>query len=390
MRIAQYNDSYYPTIDGVVVTVRNYADWLHKYKHNCYIVTVDAGDYENKEPYPVFRYKSIPTILRKEYRIGLTRLDFKTSKMLEERPVDIVHTHSPFGMGQKGLRYAKKHNIPIISTFHTKFYDDFLEETHSKTIAKIMVKRIVNYYNQVDYVWTLNEATANTLREYGYEGKIEIVANGFDDTFLDFPKSELVDIRSKYEIPDDFDIFNFVGRLSKTKNISTILETLALYKKEHSNFVLFITGEGDEEKFFKDLTKKLGLENNVIFTGKVANRGQLISIYTASDIFLFPSVYDNAPLVVREAAACETPCITIKDSGASQNIIDKKNGFICENTPESVCETIKLALADKKQLKIIGEKAKTTIAKPWSVILKDVEKRYEQIIKEHKEKIMTK
>ncbi len=57
----------------------------------------------------------------------------------------------------------------------------------------------------------------------------------------------------------------------------------------------------------QELTRELGLSAHVAFHGVIDNREDLRRFYAASDLFLFPSFYDNAPLVVREAAAMSTP-----------------------------------------------------------------------------------
>ena len=60
---------------------------------------------------------------------------------------------------------------------------------------------------------------------------------------------------------------------------------------------------------------------------------------SAADLFLFPSMYDNAPLVVREAAMMGTPSVILKGSTASEVIVDGVNGFLADQTPDSYADT---------------------------------------------------
>ena len=73
---------------------------------------------------------------------------------------------------------ARRRQVPLVSTFHSKYYQDFYGKTKSKVIAQGVVNYIIRFYNQCDGVWTVNHATAQVLREYGYHGKIRIMENG--------------------------------------------------------------------------------------------------------------------------------------------------------------------------------------------------------------------
>lgn len=109
---------------------------------------------------------------------GLAGLDIRYRRRLEDIPFDIVHAQSPFVAGEEALRMARRRQVPLVSTFHSKYYQDFYDKTKSKVIAQGVVNYIIRFYNQCDGVWTVNHATAQVLREYGYHGKIRIMENG--------------------------------------------------------------------------------------------------------------------------------------------------------------------------------------------------------------------
>lgn len=82
-------------------------------------------------------------------------------------------------------------------------------------------------------------------------------------------------------------------------------------------------------------------------------------------MLVFPSLYDNAPMVVREAAAMETPSIIVRGSSAAEAISDGENGLLCEDTTESLYEAIKAGLGDKARLRTLGINARNTIPMAW-------------------------
>jgi len=115
----------------------------------------------------------------------------------------------------------------------------------------------------------------------------------------------------------------------------------------------------------------------VLFTGFVGERPVLMALYERSDLMVFPSLYDNAPMVVREAAAMGTPSLLIEGSCSAEGILHGQNGYLCKNTPESIAQAIVQAL---KTAKTVGQAAKKTIPIPWNQLMLAVEARYEALI----------
>ena len=72
--IGLFNDNFPPVLDGVALTVQNYAYWLHKKGHDVSVITPyapGAGQVIKQAPYPVYRFTSIPIPFRPPYRFGL-------------------------------------------------------------------------------------------------------------------------------------------------------------------------------------------------------------------------------------------------------------------------------------------------------------------------------
>jgi glycosyltransferase involved in cell wall biosynthesis len=97
-------------------------------------------------------------------------------------------------------------------------------------------------------------------------------------------------------------------------------------------------------------------------------------------LFLFPSVYDNAPLVVREAAAMQTPSVLVRNSTAAEVVMDNQNGFLTDNSPKALADKIRELLADKDQIQSVGRCASQTIARTWEDVTAEVLDRYKHLI----------
>ena len=131
----------------------------------------------------------------------------------------------------------------------------------------------------------------------------------------------------------------------------------------------------------QEMAKELELSDNAVFTGHIADRDSLKGLYARADLFVFPSLYDNAPMVVREAAAAGTPSLLIRGSCAAEGVTDGVNGFLCENTPENIAKGMERALLTAKE---VGSRARQTIPVPWSGIAKTVAARYAALIERKK------
>lgn len=381
----QFNDSFTPVMDGVTNVVKNYAYWLDKKYGESYVATPAYPGYIDREEFPVLRYYSIPLKKREPYRIGLELLDINFRTTIKNISFDIVHAHCPFTSGAIAQQIARKKNIPIVATFHSKFYDDFKQVLKIDAFAKLCTRIVIDFFNRMDQVWTVSKGAADTLREYGYKGYIEVVPNGTD---FDIPENmeRLVEkTEKKLGINSSDLVLLFVGQHIWQKNIKLLVDSLS-YIKEQIPYKMFFVGDGYAKEELETYVKKLGLNDRVYFLGKILDRDYLRSLFARADLFLFPSVYDNAPIVVREAAAVGTPSLVIAKSNAAEGIVDNVNGFLSDNDSISYSKRIVEIINKRDELKNIGKKAQATIYRSWESIVDEVYERYMGIIKSFKRK----
>ncbi len=380
MVFGQFNDSFPPVMDGVANLVRNYAYWLDREYGECYVVTPAYPGYVDREPFPVMRYYSAPLKIYEPYRIGLEMLDINFRLNIKYIPFDLVHTHAPFSSGSIGMHIARRRKIPIIATFHSKFYNDFKQVLKVESFARISTMMVMEFFNRVDQVWTVNNMTAETLREYGYKKDIEIIPNGSDFSLGKLPPEVRSRVAEKYGIGSDEFILLFIGQHIYQKNTMLIIDALSILKRSGLTFRMIFAGTGVAKEEMEKKVSANGLDKEVIFLGSITDREVLGELYSSADLFVFPSVYDNAPLVVREAAAHETPSLLIEGSNASEGIIDGKNGFLTANSAEAVAKKIIEISANPERVKV-GIEAGRTIYRSWKDIADEVYHRYNDLVK---------
>lgn len=176
----------------------------------------------------------------------------------------------------------------------------------------------------------------------------------------------------------------FVGQHIWQKNTRMLVHSLYHLKNMSTKFKMFFIGTGYAVDELKALVNELKLTEFVTFLGVVQDRELLKSVFSRSSLFLFPSVYDNAPIVVREAAAVGCPSLVIENSNASEGIKDNYNGFLSQNDEEAFAAKIKEILSDKNRLESVGHTAQRTLYKNWEQIVSEVKERYEDILSTYK------
>ena len=376
MRILQFTDSFLPIMDGVANVVYQYALNMGRKGHECYVVApqTDTG-YRGNFPFEIVDYIPLPLLKVKNYTVGMPALDRHCQNRLSAVHGDIVHVHSPFTAGQAGLAYAQKNGLPVVGTFHSKYYDDFLQVTGMELLAGVGVKHVVNFYNRCDQVWAVSASSADTLRGYGYKGDVSVMPNGTD--IRPVAEEQVRKVAETYGLGGEAPVLLFVGQINWKKNLRRVLEACARLEMP---FRLILAGQGPHEKDARHLAEKLGIADSTQFTGHITDPDVLNALYRNADLFLFPSLYDNAPLVVREAAAVGTPSVTVRGSSAAECIVDGENGLLCEDDSDDLARVIRAALSDREALHRMGENARDTIPIPWTKLVDDVLERYKALI----------
>ena len=377
--IGLFNDSFPPIMDGVSLTVQNYAYCLHKKDQPVCVITPKSPQSDDNEPYPVYRYTSIPILGRKPYRFGLPKMDLSFRTELNQVSFGLVHAHCPFSSGNIALRIAKEQHVPFVATFHSKYRDDFERSVHNKFIAKLMADEVIRFYEKADEVWISQASVEDTIREYGFKGKVEVVPLGNDFTSDQPVKPIKKQARKDLDINDNETVFLFVGQLIWEKNTRLIVESLALIND--LPFKMFFVGNGYATDDLKQLVDKLGLSSKVEFVGTITDREKLKQYYAATDLFLFPSTYDTWALVVREAAALGTPSVLIEGSTISKAITNNYNGFLTQDSNESFASCLRELISKPELISSVGLNASKTITRTWESMTDDVIDRYQNLVK---------
>jgi glycosyltransferase involved in cell wall biosynthesis len=180
---------------------------------------------------------------------------------------------------------------------------------------------------------------------------------------------------------EDYSDVIFAGRLIPEKHVDLIVNAIAKVKKVHPFVKCKIIGNGPSEKYLKQLTSSLNLENNIIFEDFYENQENLYSDIKSSSALILPSKREGFGIIVIEANACGVPVITLNDDmNAAKDLIEENNGWLVEDDSTQLAELINEIINNgisNEQRKECRESAKQY---DWNHITSLTEKYYLDIL----------
>ena len=343
MRIGLFTDTYPPYINGVSTSVSMLKKALEKLGHQVYIVTVNPENmkYKFEERGKVIRIPGVPVGI---YDYRLTGIyPIKAFRKIKKWKLDVIHSHTEFGIGTFARIVANQLNIPLVHTYHTMYEEhvNYITHGHFKRSSKEIVKYLSLFYcdKTATELIVPTKKTYDLFKEkYKVDRNIYIVPTGIDiDRFYEenIDKKKLNTIIKKLGINKDDFVISYVGRLGAEKSIDVSIEVLNSICKKYDNVKMVIVGDGPDKEKLDKLITKYNLEDKVIFTGKVP-WDEVPLYYHLGNVFITASRSETQGLTVIEAMAAGCVPICINDESFLNVIVDDLNGKIFKTKKECV------------------------------------------------------
>lgn len=364
MRIGLFTDSYPPFINGVSTSVAMLKKALEAKGHTVYVVTVstNALKYEYDEKEHVVKIPGIPVGI---YDYRLSRIyPLSMINIMKNWNLDVIHSHTEFGIGILARLLAKQFNIPLVHTYHT-LYEDY---THYITHGYFdkSSKKIVEYLTKFYCDKTANELIVPTNKiyklfkeKYEFTKNIHIVPTGIEvERFFaeNVSKEDVEALKKKLGITKKDFVIIFVGRLAEEKNVEFLINAQAKIQKKHTNIKLLIVGDGPDKEKYEKLANSLGLAKNVIFNGKAAWQ-EIPIYYHCANLFATASKTETQGLTVIEAMAAGVTPLCIRDESFLGTVTPELNGIIFD-TEEEYINWVLTLYNDEPLLKKYGTQAR--------------------------------
>ena len=388
LKVGLLNDSFPPMIDGVANATFNYANIIDKKYGKPTVIIPYYPNVNDNYSYEVYRYSSIHQMGKMPYRIGNP---FLSNNIIDIRSkeLDLMHVHCPFSSSvfarQVNMRQKSK-KIPVVFTYHTKFDIDIDRYVKFEKFNKIARKFVVDNIASADDVWVVSQGAGENLKELGYKGSYIVMPNGCDFERNRADNDKILEFKHKNNIKEDELVFLFVGRMMWYKNLALIMDALKIVLDAKIKFKAFFVGDGGDLPAAVQYSKDIGIDKNTTFTGAIYDRDIVKTIFSCANLLLFPSTYDTSGLVVKEAAACDCASLLIKNSCASEGVIDGVSGLLAEENAESCAKKIIEAARAKDFLKNLGISAGDHLYLSWEDSVKNAVDRYYYVIEKFNKK----
>ncbi len=364
MRIGLFTDTYPPQINGVSTSVQMLKNALEKQGHEVYVITSNASSikYNYEEAEHIIRIPGIPTGI---YDYRLTQIyPLKIINLMKSWKLEVIHSHTEFGVGIFARLFAKQFNIPLVHTYHTMYedYTHYITHGYFEKTSKKIVEYLTKFYcdKTASELIVPTNKTYNLFKEkYKFDKNIHIVPTGIEVErfFKENVNLEIAqNLRKKLGYTKKDIVLLFVGRIAQEKNIEFLLRAEQKILQKNKNIKLLIVGDGPDKQNFENLSKDLKIDKNVIFVGKVP-WDETEYYYNISDIFVTASTTETQGLTIIEAMAASTPPVCINDEAFVDTITNNLNGYIFNNEDE-YCDIILKLTKDKDMRLKTGKQAR--------------------------------
>lgn len=365
MRVGIFTDTYPPFINGVSTSIAMLEKSLIEKGHEVYIVTVNPENMSYKyDDDRVIRIPGIPIGIY-DYRLsGIYPI--RAINKIKKWNLDVIHSHTEFGVGTFARIIAKQLNIPLVHTYHTMYEDyvHYITKGHFDRSSKKIVEYLTKFYcdKTARELIVPSTKTYDLFKEkYKVDKNIHIVPTGVEvERFYKEKQNKEVIQKLKRELglkKDDF-IILYVGRLAQEKNVEMLLQAQAKLIKKNKRCKLMIVGSGPDYEKYIEISEKLKMKNNVIFTNAIPWEEMPI-YYSLANLFVTASQTETQGLTVIEAMASSLPVICINDESFLNVVVDGLNGKIF-NTSNEYQKIISELITDKLIMEKMSKQARIT------------------------------
>ena len=272
----------------------------------------------NKANYEWYIHENITVFFEPEKKINaenkLNKLAYIKyvsilKKIIQNFKPDILHAHYATSYGLVGA----------LSDFHPFVISSWGTDVMKFPNKNFVAKSILKYnFKKADLLC----ATSHTIKDYIHKVvnfPVSVIPFGIDtDVFK--PK----EVSSLFKSTDF--ILGSIKPVEKLYNIDVLIKAFALLLSKHANLKLLIIGEGTALIELKELSKSLGVYQNIVFTGRIPH-SEISNYYNMLDVLVNISEYESFGVSVVEAMSCGIPVVVTNVGGLKEVVKDDSVGL---------------------------------------------------------------
>jgi phosphatidylinositol alpha 1,6-mannosyltransferase len=320
LRIALFSGNYNMTVDGANKALNRLVGYLLAQGAS---VRVYSPTITNPAMEPTGDLVKVPSMAipnRPEYRLPLS-LSLRVRRDLEAFAPNVIHISSPDRVSRQAAAWARKRNIPVLCSVHTRF-ETYFRYYNLSFVEPLMVAWLRKLYRKCDALVAPSESFAQVLRGQRMSYDIDIWSRGIDRTIFS-PERRDMSWREAAGIAPDMPVIAFLGRLVMEKGLDVFADTIDLLQRRNVRHQVVVIGKGPAEGWFASRLP------NAKFMGFQAG-SDLARALASCDMLLNPSVTEAFGNVTLEAMACKLPVVAARATGAASIVRQGETGYLVE------------------------------------------------------------
>lgn len=377
LRVVLTTGNYNYIKDGVSLTLNRLVGWLERQGVQVLVIAPVADEPAMEHqgrllPVPSF---AIPT--RKEYRIG-RRLTAQLRDEISRFKPDLFHIAVPDVTGHSALNLAEKMQVPVVSSFHTRF-DGYLQYYRLGFLEPWFHRKLRAFYARCEHLYVPSASMMDELAGQGIADNMRLWTRGVDHDRFN-PARRSLEWRRAHGIADDDLVIAYAGRLVAEKNMAVMARVFAGLKARGVAHRTVLLGDGPEAGWMRQALP------DTVFAGFL-HGDELATGYASSDIFFFPSITETFGNVTLEAMASGLPSVTADATGSRSLVREGETGFLVPvDREDRMVERLVQLLADRRMRETFGSRAReiATREHEWDGIFARLLSDYEDAIAGYK------
>ena len=365
MNILLINYEYPPIGGGAATATAAIAEHLASLGHTVTVLTSRFRDLKGAIREGDVQVVRCPAIRKCPDRSGILEMfSFLVSAGLMLGPVIRKHrieasiVFFSFPCGPLGLWGLKRGNVPYVISLRGG--DVPGNEAGLNTLHGLLasLRRLI-FRRSVAVV--ANSPGLKEMSERADPFPVQVIPNGVDTDFFR-------PVENRDEAEHRPFAFLFVGRFQMQKNLFYLFDHIASLRRSGVGpFVLHLVGAGPQYDELRNHSKKLGIEDCLVWHGWVVDKGSLREIYRSADCFVNPSLYEGMPNVVLEAMACGLPVIASRVLGNDAVVRHGETGWLFDlSKPDAFRTALREMMADPGRASEMGKKGRAWVLNDFS------------------------
>ncbi|REL24197.1 glycosyltransferase [Rhodohalobacter sp. SW132] len=302
--------------------------------------------------------KVVSKLARRYYDSNLyfdTRTLLRLRKFLRKEKIKAIHAHfGPRALEILGI--AKKHNIPLVVTFHGYDASSLLRDD-------AYAQKLPYLFEYATKIIVVSEHMINTLKLDKWKQKVHIIPCSVN--------ADEFSADGKAKSDNKIKILH-AGRIVAKKGVPDLIRVFHHLTGKIQNIELHLAGDGEELDECKELVKRFSIEEKVVFYGGVSHQ-KIKNLLNETDIFVLNSRTDEAgdmegtPVTILEAMCMEKAVVSTRHAGIPYVIEDGENGLLADERDNNGLGRCLQKLIQNNELRIkMGRSARATVIESFS------------------------